>query len=114
VFCGIAQNFKQTFQKVANNTSQHILNTSANLLGFCLFVITSLRITNKAETTFIDEMTSVIAILLTFSCILSFISIRTTDAKREQRLELIADYLFISSLSGILIIILLITLNFIK
>lgn len=27
---------------MANNTQQHILNTSANLLGFCLFVITSL------------------------------------------------------------------------
>jgi len=99
---------------MANNTSQHILNTSANLLGFCLFVITSLRITDKAETTVIDEITSVIAILLAFSCILSFISIRTANPKREQRFETIADYLFIASLSGILIIILLITLNFIK
>ena len=99
---------------MANTTSQHILNTSANLLGFCLFVITSLHITNTAETTKIDEFTSVIALLLTFSCIFSFASIRTTNPKRELRLETIADYLFMASLIGILIIILLITLNFAK
>ncbi len=99
---------------MANNTSQHILNTSANLLGFCLFVITSLHVTNKTETSIIDEITSVIAILLTFSCMFSFVSIRTSNLKREQRLETIADYLFLTSLTGILIIILLITFNFIK
>jgi hypothetical protein len=99
---------------MANNTSQHILNTSATLLGFCLFVITSLHIANKIETNFIDEFTSVVAILLTFSCIFSFMSIRTTDKTREKRLETIADYIFIVALIGILVIILLITLNFLK
>ncbi len=99
---------------MANNTSQHILNTSANLLGFCLFVITSLHITNLTETHIIDEFTSCIAVMLTFSCIFSFASIRTTNPKKEKRLETIADYLFVLSLIGILIIIMLITLNFIK
>jgi len=99
---------------MANNTSQHILNTSANLLGFCLFVITSLHIASQIETHIIDELTSVIAILLTFSCVFSFVSIRTTDLKKEKRLETVADYLFVISLIGILIIILLITLNFVQ
>lgn len=99
---------------MANTTSQHILNTSANLLGFCLFVITSLHIANQTETRSIDEFTSLIAVLLTCSCIFSFASIRTTDLKREKQLETIADYLFVVSLIGILIIILLITLNFIN
>jgi hypothetical protein len=99
---------------MANNTSQHILNTSANLLGFCLFVITSLHIANLTEIHIIDELTSLIATLLTFSCIFSFGSIRSVDLKKEKRLETIADYLFVLSLIGILIIILLITLNFIK
>ena len=102
------------FIQMANNTSQYILNTSANLLGFCLFVITSLRIANLTETHIIDELTSVIAVLLTFSCILSFISLRTKNQAREKRFETIADYFFIASLIGILVIILLITLNFIK
>ena len=98
---------------MANNTSQHILSTSANLLGFCLFVITSLQISNHAESSFIDEFTSIIALILVFSCLLSFISIRTKNQKKELQLETIADYLFLSSLVGIMIIILLISLNFI-
>jgi len=99
---------------MANSTSQHILNTSANLLGFCLFVITSLHVANKIETTLIDEFTSLVAIILTFSCIFSFISIRTQKQVKEKKFETIADYLFIIALTGILIIILLITLNFIN
>jgi len=106
------QNIKTT--TMANNTSQHILNTSANLLGFCLFVITSLHIANLTETHLLDELTSVIAILLTFSSFFSFISIRTKNDKKEQRYETIADYFFLFSLFGILIIIIFITLNFIK
>lgn len=99
---------------MANNTSQHILSTSANLLGFCLFVITSLHIANQTEENVVDEFTSVIAFLLTVSCIYSFISIRTANIEREKRFETIADYFFIFSLIGILIVILLITLNFIN
>jgi hypothetical protein len=96
---------------MANYTSQHILNTSASLLGFCLFVITSLHIANMTERYFIDEFTSFVAVLLTFSCMFSFISIRTKIEAREKYLESIADYLFLAALVGILIIILLITFN---
>ena len=105
--------YKYERHNMANNTSKHILNTSANLLGFCLFVITSLHISDIIETRMIDILTSVIAIFLTFSCILSFISIRTSSPKREIIYETAADYLFVSSLIGVLVIILLITLNFI-
>ncbi len=99
---------------MANNTSQHILNTSANLLGFCLFVITSLHIANHREAHYIDELTSVIAILLTFSCMFSFFSIRTSNPINEKRFETIAEYLFVVALVGILLIILLIAFNFIR
>ncbi|PKP25118.1 MAG: hypothetical protein CVU03_09395 [Bacteroidetes bacterium HGW-Bacteroidetes-2] len=98
---------------MANNTSQHILGTSANLLGFCLFVITALHIDNRTELHFIDELTSGVAILLSLSCFYSFISIRTQNNLREKRWENIAEYIFIISLSGILLIILLITFNII-
>jgi uncharacterized membrane protein len=99
---------------MANKTSQHILNTSATLLGFCLFVITSLHIANQTETHIIDELTTVVAILFTFSCIISFTSIRTTNQLREKLLETIADYIFVTALVGILIIILLITFDIVK
>ena len=99
---------------MANNTSPHILNTSATLLGFCLFVITSLRISNQAENSNIDEFTSVIAIVFVFSCLFSFLSIRTSNLVLEKQLETMADRLFIIALSGIVIIIMLISFNFIK
>lgn len=99
---------------MSKNTSPHILNTSATLLGFCLFVITSLQIANYTVNHIIDELTSVIAVLLTISCIFSFNSMRAADESKEKRFESIADYLFIGSLVGILIIILLITLNVVK
>jgi len=44
----------------------------------------------------------------------SFISIRTNNKMREQKLETIADYFFMGSLIGILIIIGLITFNLVK
>lgn len=97
---------------MANKTSQHILGTSANLLGFCLFVITSLHLTSRVENNLIDEFTSLVALLLTISSVLSFISIRTEHKKREFRLEQIADYLFVISLVGIFGIILFIIINF--
>lgn len=96
---------------MANKTSQHILGTSANLLGFCFFVITSLHLSEKAENSLIDEFTSVIALILTASSVLSFISIRTENPKRELRLEKIADYLFLFSLIGIMGVILLVLFN---
>ena len=96
---------------MANNTSPHILNTAANLLGFCLFVITSLHISNYAEKSFVDEFTSAIAGVLVFSCLFSFFSIRTNNQLREKRLENIADYLFVAALFGSLLIIVLIAFH---
>jgi hypothetical protein len=98
---------------MANKTSQHILGTSANLLGLCLFVITALHISDSFEQSIIDELTTIIAIFLAASCILSFLSLRTEEVKLEHRLENFADYLFIIALLGIGIIISLIAVNFI-
>jgi hypothetical protein len=96
------------------NTSQHILNASANLLGFCLFVITSLHVSNYAEASLLDELTSVIALFLIFSCLFSFFSIRTISPTGEKRFETIADYLFVAALIGLTVIIVVIALNFIE
>ena len=98
---------------MANNTSQHILTTSANLLGFCLFVITSLKLGNHRESLLIDGFTSIVALFLTFSSLISFFSLKTSNPVKEHRLESVANYFFIVSLIGILAIILLVTFNFI-
>lgn len=96
---------------MANKTSQHILSTSANLLGFCLFVITALHLSDGFQQSIIDELTTGISILLAISAILSFLSIRTDKEALEHKLETIADYFFIVALSGIGIIIGLIAIN---
>jgi hypothetical protein len=90
---------------MANKTSPHILNTAANLLGFCLIVITSLHIAEKTQNTLVDEFASVIAILFTFSCIFSFASIKTDNIKKEKVFERLADILFLTALAGVLVII---------
>lgn len=96
---------------MANNTSPHIINTAANLLGFCLFVITSYHLTSYSNKSNIDELTSVVAIMLALSCTFSFSSIRTKDSKNERILERIADAFFMVSLVGVIVVIILITLN---
>jgi hypothetical protein len=97
---------------LANKTSQHILNTSATLLGFCLFIITSLHFAQKSENSLVDALTSIIALLLSVSSIFSFMSIRTENPQKELKLEKIADYFFIVSLLGIISVIGFIIINF--
>lgn len=82
--------------------SVHILNTSANLLGFCLIVITSLHLGNKTESSYSDESASLSALLLVSSTLFSYISIKTKSEQLSSRLEIIADTLFIISLLGII------------
>jgi signal transduction histidine kinase len=89
-----------------NKTSPHILGSATNLLGFCLVVISSIHIAQKTQNSYADEFVSIIALLLTISCIFSFASIKTDNIKKEIMLERIADLLFVLALSGIFIIIL--------
>jgi uncharacterized membrane protein YjfL (UPF0719 family) len=77
------------------NTSEHILNTSGNLLGFCLVIITSLHFTDKAVGSIIDECSAFVAILLAFSCFTSFISMRTTEVKNLYILRLLRIIYFL-------------------
>jgi len=86
------------------NKSNHILNTSSNLLGFCLVVLTSLKISKYSAETMIDEFTGVTTILLMASSILSFWSIRSPNEKRTLLYEKIADYIFIVALLFIFLI----------
>ncbi len=87
---------------MANKTSQHILGTSANLLGFCLIIVTSLHLTDQSENSILDEIASTIALLLALSTILSFLSLRSETPLRELWLERIADVLFLIAIVGIL------------
>lgn len=87
-----------------HNKSQHILNTSSNLLGFCLVVLTSLKISKVSEISSIDEMTGIASILLIASCLFSFLSIRTNKPKLVVKYESLADYIFIVGLFMVFVI----------
>jgi hypothetical protein len=94
-----------------NDKSSHILNTSSNLLGFCLVIITSLKVSNYSEKTLIDEFTAISALLFMVSSILSFLSIRTKKVVLSVRYEAIADNLFLLALLFIFFTVALITLR---
>lgn len=89
---------------MTSNKSQHILNTSSNLLGFCLVVLTSLKISRVSEVSKIDELTGIACVFLIASCLFSFLSIRTTNSKFMVKYERIADNIFIAGLTLVFII----------
>lgn len=99
------------FILIMTEKSSNILNASSNLLGFCLLIITSLKITNVDKMTFLDEFAGVAAFLFTLSCIFSFLSIRSLNKKNELNYETIADYLFLGALICIFLAVTLISLK---
>jgi hypothetical protein len=88
--------------------SPQILNASSNFLGFCFLVLTSLKFFKLSATTFIDEITAVCFIIFMFSCLCSFLSIRS-KTKRADLYETLAEYSFLAGL----IIIFLMTILFV-
>jgi len=96
-----------------NEKSPHILNASSNLLGICFIVLTSLKLLNQTSKTIIDEITLGAIILFMASCILSFLSLRSKSMYGEK-LEKVADYMFIGGLLLLFMTTLLFSFNFIK
>lgn len=91
--------------------SPHILNAASGLLGFCLVILTSLKITNMSGKTYIDEVAGIASLCLTLSCLFSFMAIRSKIDQNENLYEKIADYLFLVSLFCISISVLLVTFD---
>ena len=54
-----------------------------------------------------DEFTSAVALILVFSCLFSFYSLRSSNPGRAYRSEKIAELLFGLALVGILVIVIL-------
>lgn len=77
-----------------NKTAPHILNASTNLLGFCLVIITSLKIAKLSYHFYLDEFTVGAIFCLMISCALSFLAIKSNKERVSNRLENIADILF--------------------
>lgn len=93
--------------------STHILNNSSNLHGFCLLVLTSLKVSTYNELTVIDEVTGFACIFLMASCFFSFLSIRSLKESLVIRFEKIADFIFFLALVLIFAITIMISFSFI-
>ena len=91
----------------------HILNASSTLLGLCFVVLTSLRFSDKYETTVIDELTAIAIVMFMTSSILSYLSMRSGKFP-GQKYEKIADIVFLSGLILLFVTTLLVTLNIIE
>lgn len=95
------------------NRAPHILSTSANLLGICFIVLTSLKKLNLSDGSLIDEFAVLAVIIFMTSCILSFLSMRR-ERTASKRLEKTADIIFLSGLVVLFIATLLIAFNLIS
>lgn len=98
---------------MAEKRSPHILSTSANLLGICFIVLTSLKKLNLSDSSIIDEFAVAAVMFFMTSCILSFVSMRKGDMASE-RLEKVADFIFLSGLIVLFIATILIAFNLIS
>jgi uncharacterized membrane protein SirB2 len=94
--------------------SPHILNTSTNLLGFCLIVLTSIKVMHFNHSTLIDDSTGIAALLLMASCFLSFLSMRAEGSRSSERMEKMADYVFLIALICVSVTIVLVSFNIIS
>ena len=95
---------KENIFFMANNKSEHILNTSSNLLGFCLVVLTSLKISKYSSVSIIDELMCVGSLFLIISSVFSFLSIRAEKENLSVRYEKIAENIFITALIFVFLI----------
>ena len=96
-----------------SNRSPHILSTSANLLGFCFIVLTSVKISKLEQSSYIDEGAALAILIFMSSCLLSFLAMRSTET-RSIKMERSADYFFLIGLVVLFITTVLIAFNIIK
>jgi len=91
-----------------NKNAPQILSASSNLLGLCFVVITSIKFLKLGEKSLIEEITGASFVIFMLSCILAFLSMRSTT-KRAETYETYADYSFLFGLILIFIMTILFT-----
>jgi len=77
----------------------HILNAASNLLGIAFVIIAGLNVTHLTGKTFADEVAWAAAVLLSASCLLSYLAIRAEP--NGGRAEAWADISFMLGLAAL-------------
>lgn len=80
------------------NIGYHILPVAATMLGVCITVISLVQLVPKnAISPFVDELVAIDSLVFLVSAWLSYLTLRSM--KNPERLEKIADWLFLSGLT---------------
>ena len=84
----------------------HIFGTSATLVGVCLTVVGVIRIVGPLIRfrSIADELLAIDSLAFVTTCIFAYQALRTDDAVRRNRLERVADSVFMASLGLMTII----------
>ena len=90
----------------------HLLNASTNLVGFSFILLTSLKLFALARTALISQLVAVVVVSFIVCSFFSFLSLRTPSEKLTRRYEIIADYIFVSALTLLLAVCLLLTVSY--
>jgi hypothetical protein len=77
----------------------HILNAASNLLGIAFVIIAGLNVTGLTGKTLADEVAWAAAVLLSLSCLLSYLAIRSEP--NGARAEAGADLVFMLGLAAL-------------
>lgn len=81
--------------------SAHIFAVSAGLVGVCLTVIGLFRVIVRSQhiDSIADNLLAIDALFFLFACFLAYLALRTGSKPIGQQLERIADALFLSGLT---------------
>jgi len=82
--------------------SDHILQTSSNLLGICFVLLSLLKVNKLSSSTALDELLMLPILLFFSSSFLSYMSLRKN--KSPTKYEIWADKIFIFGLLSITVI----------
>lgn len=80
-----------------------ILSAASNLAGLSFIILTFLKSLSTSQINFSDEVTAVSVVTFLISCIVSFISIRSSNKQNAEKFEIVAEYIFLVGLILLLI-----------
>jgi len=91
---------RQQSESLRDELCVHIFTVSAGLVGVCLTVIGLFRVISRLKdlNSIADNILAIDALAFLGSCLTAFLALRTVGRQRRQRLERLADGVFLTGL----------------
>ena len=98
-----SSNERETLEQ---NVSSHVFSASASLVGISLTCLGLFRISDKLKnfSTFANEILAIDALLFLVACLLSYLCLRKAFKARTRRIEQVAEWIFLSAVSLMVVI----------